>query len=90
MPFCDQALPLDARLDDMLARMPFHEALQQTQANSAGAPSVGRSPWAESDFTHLGPALSSHTSAPKRPSKRLWVRRRLHLLVSNQKGVAGV
>jgi hypothetical protein len=52
LPFCDQALPLDARLDDMLARMPFHEALQQTQANSAGAPSVGRSPWAESDFTH--------------------------------------
>lgn len=52
LPFCNQSLPLDARLDDMLSRMPFHEALQQTQANSAGAPSIGRSPWGESDFTH--------------------------------------
>lgn len=52
LPFCNQSLPVDERLDDMLARMPFHEALQQTQANSAGAPSIGLSPWAESDFTH--------------------------------------
>jgi len=50
--FCNQSLDVDARLDDMLARLPFHEALQQTQGNSAGAPSLGRSPWAESDFTH--------------------------------------
>jgi beta-glucosidase-like glycosyl hydrolase len=52
LPFCNQSLGLDARLDDMLARLPLHEALQQTQGNSAGAPSIGRSPWAESDFTH--------------------------------------
>ena len=50
--FCNQSLDVGARVDDMLARMPFHEALQQTQGNSAGAPSLGRSPWAESDFTH--------------------------------------
>lgn len=52
LPYCNQTLAVEERVEDMLARMSFHEALQQTQANSAGAPSIGLPPWGESDFTH--------------------------------------
>lgn len=52
LPFCDATLPLEARLDDMLSRMTLAEKIQQLQSNSAGAPSIGLSPWAVGDFTH--------------------------------------
>lgn len=52
MPFCDSTLPLDARLDDMLERMPLSEQIQQLAANSATAPSIGLGAWSPGDFTH--------------------------------------
>jgi len=63
LPFCDTSLSLDARLDDILARMPLDEQIQQLAANSAGAPSVGLGVWSPGDFTHSAGEPLSQTYA---------------------------
>lgn len=63
LPFCDTALTLDARLDDLLSRMTLADRIQQLSANSAGAPSVGLGVWSPGDFTHSAGEPLSQTYA---------------------------
>jgi hypothetical protein len=51
LPFCDAAVPVDARVADLISRLSFPELVNMLSSASGGAPSLGVSPvqwWAES------------------------------------------
>ncbi|KAJ8604330.1 hypothetical protein CTAYLR_002499 [Chrysophaeum taylorii] len=64
-PFCDEALGLDERIDDMLARMSVEEKISQLDTTSPGVPSLGLAAynwWSEA--TH---GISHVNNTPETP-----------------------